>query len=247
VLIAGGANCPTTCAVTNTAEIYDPATGTFTATGSMAFARDFAIATPLSNGTVLEAGGTGNCTPTTPSTCPESLAAEIYNPASGTFSQTGTMIGDAFGEASILLPSGKVLFAGGNRIGTISPVAEIYERGHPVNVTVSTMGRGALFPLDRAPWLPYARVQGFGTVRWILFLIVVAALLAAFHETRRRVPLVISAFFLLALLISGCGSSSYSGGSNSGPTGTPAGTYQLVVSASSSGVTRTTTLTLTVQ
>src|SRR6266404_6092243 len=59
VLVAGGA-IPGNL-TTNTAELYDPATGTFIATGSMHQARLGFSATRLQNGKVLVAGG-GNDT-----------------------------------------------------------------------------------------------------------------------------------------------------------------------------------------
>jgi Galactose oxidase, central domain len=54
VLVAGGLGTGTNSA---SAEIYDPASGTWTATGSMSVGRVTLTATSLSNGTVLAAGG----------------------------------------------------------------------------------------------------------------------------------------------------------------------------------------------
>ena len=49
------------------AELYDPASGTFSPTGSMSKARDDATATLLANGKVLIAGG-------------GDVSAELYSP-----------------------------------------------------------------------------------------------------------------------------------------------------------------------
>ncbi len=66
-----------------TAELYDPATYTFTATGSLTTARSGHTATLLQDGRVLIAGGQSFGAATT--------SAELYDPATGTFTATGNL------------------------------------------------------------------------------------------------------------------------------------------------------------
>ena len=120
VLIAGGAS---SSGSTKYAEIYDPATERFTKTGPMGTSRLFHTATLLLNGNVLIAGGLDSQRPG-----PEILAsAELYDPASGTFSYTGSMVLPRHGHTATLLPNGKVMIAGGWGNAGVTQMAEIFE------------------------------------------------------------------------------------------------------------------------
>jgi hypothetical protein len=93
------------------AEIYDPATGIWTLTGSMSTARSDLAAVGLQDGRVLAAGGhTGD------EELPRYASAEIFDPQRGQWTPTGDMtIGRSEAEyASVLLPDGRVLVPGGH-------------------------------------------------------------------------------------------------------------------------------------
>jgi WD40 repeat protein len=99
VLVAGGWDI--SYRFLASAELYDPAVGTFTVTGSMTAARWDHSATFLGNGKVLIAGGSGD------------TSAELYDPTAGTFATTGSMTATRYSHTATLLLSGKVLIAGG--------------------------------------------------------------------------------------------------------------------------------------
>ncbi len=123
VLIAGGGNCNSGCVSFASAEVYDPTTGTFSATGSMSAARSFAQATllsNLSNGKVLIAGGFNS------STLMVLSSAELYDPAAGTFTPTGGMSTPRQSFTATLLPNGKVLVAAGVTTGALGS-AEVFD------------------------------------------------------------------------------------------------------------------------
>jgi hypothetical protein len=85
VLVAGGT--ASTDLTVASAELYDPATGTFIPTGSMAVAREGHTATLLPDGRVLVTGGRRPAP--SPRGSPDLTPAEIYDPATGTFSPAG--------------------------------------------------------------------------------------------------------------------------------------------------------------
>jgi Galactose oxidase, central domain/Kelch motif len=122
VLIAGGVGNPD---VFPSAELYDPASGIFTATGAMIAIRSAHTATLLPNGKVLVAGGLG-APDVASGPQPALSSAELYDPASGTFTATGSMTTARDSFTATLLPNQKVLIAGGaNAAGSLSS-AELY-------------------------------------------------------------------------------------------------------------------------
>jgi hypothetical protein len=103
VLVAGGYNYPT--GANTAADLYDPATGTWTATAPMNAARAWHTATLLQNGKVLVTGGYGTSWALLSS-------AELYDPATGTWTVTGSMAHGRYSHTATLLPNGKVLIVG---------------------------------------------------------------------------------------------------------------------------------------
>jgi WD40 repeat protein len=126
VLLAAGWNA--------TAEIYDPTSGTFTPTGSLLEDQGGQTATLLPDGKVLVAGGERVAPP-----WPTAARAELYDPATGTFSfasdyaEAGTQYasGGPVWPTANLLGDGRVLIAGENP-------PEIYD---PASRSFSVTGR----------------------------------------------------------------------------------------------------------
>ncbi|HET9784303.1 MAG TPA: hypothetical protein VFP94_05000, partial [Terriglobales bacterium] len=117
-----------------------------------------------------------------------------------------------------------------------------------VSVAVTTTSRSLLLPpAGSAP-------PTYPSPEWLLWALLALALAGALAVPRRsrRMALGSLAFGLLALSVAcgGGGSSapvvSKGGGGNSNPSGTPAGTYVLTVTASNGSVSRSIPLTLTV-
>ena len=125
VLVTGGTGaCSGFCfpPVFATAELYDPQSGTFAATGSMSKTRSDHTATVLTDGRVLVAGGY--------QTFPLGLTdtADIYDPQTGTFTATGSMTQARRSHTATLLADGRVLIAGGrNNSNESLDTAEIFD------------------------------------------------------------------------------------------------------------------------
>jgi hypothetical protein len=152
VLVAGGCCDSGQPPLTSlhSAELYDPATETWSTTGSLVTARNSHTATALNDGTVLVAGGLFYRTGTTAS-------AERFDPASGTWSVTGVLNDARASHAAGLLNDGTVLVAGGTPGGCCSGLhsAELYD---PVAGTWSRTG-----PMQDGRRLFSGAVLGDGT------------------------------------------------------------------------------------
>jgi N-acetylneuraminic acid mutarotase len=108
VLVAGGFNA--SFLPVSSAELYNPATGKWAATGSMSTPREGHDATLLPNGDVLVTAGVETA----------GVFSELYNPATGQWSTAtgglqacGTATECRFGSSAALLGTGKVLVTGG--------------------------------------------------------------------------------------------------------------------------------------
>ena len=123
VLIAGGLDGPGDNLVTQTTDIFDPTTDTFTPGPNMSSPREHAAAVALSNGTVLIAGGDAG------SGAKALSSTDIYNSSTNTFNSGG---GPAMNHPrtqlmATTLYTGDALFAGGESDSNASDnTAEIF-------------------------------------------------------------------------------------------------------------------------
>lgn len=154
VLVAGGQTLVGGNEVSAaSAELFDPSTGTWQATGSLTNAHAFHTATLLTNGKVLVVGGI------------HLNRVELYDPARGTWTETGSMNTPRYQHTATLLPNGKLLVAGGiDNFGNSTTSAELYD---PATGEWSNVA-----PMNSARWshtatlLPNGKllVAGGGTV-----------------------------------------------------------------------------------
>lgn len=148
VLIAGGSGLAadgSDCATLRSAELFDPASGTFSPTGDMTASRFAHTATTLKDGKVLIAGGV-DVSEDPDNGCTEEFifaSAELYDPTTGVFSPTGSMSFSRWDATATLLPDGRVLISGGFSDGGFQQVitlatAEVYD---PTTGTFTVTGR----------------------------------------------------------------------------------------------------------
>ena len=137
VLVAGGFSTKDETTPTASAEVYDPARGSWAAVGDMAHARAGHTATLLPDGTVLVTGGAshngGNGSPL--------ASAEVYDPAGRTWTAVGDMTDARAGHTATLLPDGTVLVVGG--VGTDT------QEVSPANTALAS---AELYDPDRKSW-----------------------------------------------------------------------------------------------
>src|ERR1035438_1849945 len=120
VLVAAGAGAG------NSAEYYDTPGGGWHITGSMITPRGYpsVAAVSLPNGNILVSGSDGGYNALS--------AAEKYDPNTEVWTATSSMITARFNHTATLLPSGRVLVAGGNDINPdnndyVFSSAELYD------------------------------------------------------------------------------------------------------------------------
>jgi CARDB/Galactose oxidase, central domain len=141
VLIAGGIDPTGTTSARG--QLYNPASGTFMATGRLNTARVYHTATLLNNGMALIAGGTGS-----PNTLIPLAGAELYNPATGVFTATGSLNTARHRHTATLLNNGTVLFAGGSQgfsgINSLAS-AELYDPATAAFAATGSLNTGRQF------------------------------------------------------------------------------------------------------
>jgi hypothetical protein len=149
VLVAGGydeeGGFQKTFQYLSSAEVFDPATNSFSSAGigSMSVPRAGAVAAPLPDGRVLIAGGF-YCDGLYCSQSHSLSSAEVFDPSTNSFSSAGigSMTVPRWGAAAAPLPDGRVLVAGG-RYDESHPLssAEIFD---PSTNTFSSAGIGSM-------------------------------------------------------------------------------------------------------
>jgi hypothetical protein len=145
VLIAGGFTAaPGGGQATDYAELFDPLTNAFAATGPMMSTRDSHTATMLPDGRVLIAGGwNGRRADATDDPPWNPLFVELFDPRSGVFSMGRDMSTTRIGHRAVRLVSGRVLLLGG-----VPAIQNRHEQPpNPAYAEIFDPASGAISPL----------------------------------------------------------------------------------------------------
>jgi N-acetylneuraminic acid mutarotase len=155
----------------NSAELYNPSTGTWKATGNMIVARVNTAATPLPNGQVLIAGGN--------STSSGGTSAELYD--HGHWKLTGSMNVYRPNLTATLLTNGDVLVFGGTQLagsasefynpatGTWMKTGQYYVAPSRSGHTLTLLGTGKALVAggrDKYSFTSYSRFYDSSTNSW---------------------------------------------------------------------------------
>ncbi len=118
-------------------EIFDPTTQLFSAGPNMVIPRIAHAGARLLDGRILYCGGclTADCSAASHATC------EIYDPASGVISSTGSLSTGAGALSLVTLATGEVLATGGITSATAQSRAELYDPTLGTWSTAGTMGQ----------------------------------------------------------------------------------------------------------
>jgi hypothetical protein len=138
-LVAGGRSTTSGTTGLTTAELYDPTSGTWSPTGSMAHGRRLHSMTQLgssSNGTtsgkILVAGGISGTTSTN--------STELYSPSVGTWIAAGNLDTARHAHTATSLADGRVLAVGGLNGTTMLTGAALYNPASGAGSWVATTG-----------------------------------------------------------------------------------------------------------
>ena len=128
LVVGGGSDASSAFKSTNTAEIFDPATGNWALTASMASSRALHTATLLADGKVLVTGGASTYHGSKGTV---RATAEIYDPKTASWRAAAPLSVPRYHHTAVLLSDGRVLIAGGWSFTTNSDpslaTAEIYD------------------------------------------------------------------------------------------------------------------------
>ncbi len=154
VLVAGGC-CDSQGSSLAGAELYDPVAGNWSTGGTMGAARDDHTATLLPSGRVLVTGGSSEISDDGESSL---ASAELYDPAQQLLGTCGEHRAARSGHSATLLPSGRVLVAGGccDSQGNALAGAELYDPASNSWAPAASMSAGRVF--HTATLLPSGQV-----------------------------------------------------------------------------------------